>query len=178
LTTAETASGSESAVPNPAEDQSESSDRQASVSETESGELVALEKPVEHWPKKDLLEITFNDLKFDIEKGGDFEDSMLTDKIRQLEGRKIRIRGFMLSSAFKKGLKGFVLLQNDTCPYGGPEALVYHNIMVELSPGQTTEYTIRPLTVEGTFSIRPFPDDGSFRELSVYYVGNAKVEVD
>lgn len=178
MTTAATESGPQSTAPNPAEVPPTAPDGKASSGATDGGELVALEKPVEYWPQKDILEITFNDLKFDIEKGGDFEDSMLTDKIRQLDGRKVRIRGFMLSSAFKQGLKGFVLLQNDTCPYGGPEALVYHNVMIELTPGQTTEYTIRPLTVEGRFAIRPFPDDGSFRELSVFYMGNAKVEVD
>ncbi len=171
-------SGPQPAALNSAEVQPAVPDSQASGGETGAGESVAQAKPVEYWPQRDILEITFNDLKFDIEKGGDFEDSMLTDKIRQLDGRKVRIRGFMLSSAFKTGLKGFVLLQNDTCPYGGPEALVYHNVMIELTPGQTTEYTIRPLTVEGTFAIRPFPDDGSFRELSVYYMGNATVEAD
>ena len=42
-------------------------------------------------------------LEFDIKKGGDFEDAMLTDKIRALHGRRIKIGGFMLSSFKEDG---------------------------------------------------------------------------
>ncbi len=122
----------------------------------------------------EIVDITFDDLKFDIEKGGDFEPSMLTDKIKDLDGRRVRIRGFMLSSFQNHGLKNFVLLQNVNCPFGGPEAYVYHNIIVDLLNDQTVSYSLKPITVEGTLSIRPFPPGGEEKEVSIFHLSGEK----
>ena len=124
------------------------------------------------WPPG-TLGLTFKDVEFDIKKGGDFEDAMLTDKIRALHGRRIKIGGFMLSSFKEDGLSEFVILQNSECPFGGPEALVYHNMMVNLQDGETTSFTLDPVTIEGTLSLRPFPPDRSEKELSIYNITNA-----
>ncbi|MDZ4852909.1 MAG: DUF3299 domain-containing protein [Pirellulaceae bacterium] len=114
-------------------------------------------------------EITFDDLKFDIEKDGIFEDSMLTDSIRALHEKKVRIRGFMLpSSVFQtKGIKNFVLVRdNKECCFG-PGAAIYDCIMVEMAPGKTTDYQdLRVMTVSGVLSIDTesyqFPDGGHY----------------
>ena len=49
-------------------------------------------KPVDP-AKMTLKDITFDDVKFGIEKGGTFDRGMLTPKIEQLNGQLIRIRG-------------------------------------------------------------------------------------
>jgi hypothetical protein len=134
---------------------------------------LAAPEPPEPAGSGPLVDITFNDVKFEIEKGGDFEMSMLTDKIKQLQGKRIRVRGFMLSSFQNHGLKSFVLLQNVNCPFGGPEAYVYHNMMVDLEGGQTTSYTLSPVTVEGVLSIRAFPPEG--KEISIFHIRGEKV---
>lgn len=131
--------------------------------------------PAALWPPG-TLSLTFKDVEFDIKKGGDFEDTMLTGKIRALHGRRIKIGGFMLSSFKEDGLSEFVILQNSECPFGGPEALVYHNMMVNLQDGETTSFTLDPITIEGTLSLRPFPPDRSEKELSIYNITNATLK--
>lgn len=113
-------------------------------------------------------EITFDDLKFDIEKDELFEDAMLTDEIRKLDEKKVRIRGFMLpSSVFQtKGINRFVLVRdNQECCFG-PGAAIYDCIMVDMAPGKTAEYTPRVMTVSGVFSIDTesfqYPDGGHY----------------
>lgn len=111
---------------------------------------------------------TFDDLKFDIEKDGLFEEKMLTDDIRALDKKKIRIRGFMLpSSVFQlKGIKQFVLVRdNQECCFG-PGAAIFDCIMIEMEKDKTCEFNLRPVTVHGTFAIDTesfqYPDGGHY----------------
>src|SRR5436190_7050420 len=57
-----------------------------------------------------VLDLTFDDLKFDIEKGGKFERKMLTDKIEDFKGKKITIRGYILPASIyqQEGIKQFI----------------------------------------------------------------------
>ena len=100
-------------------------------------------------------EITFDDLKFDIEKDGEFKETMLTDDIRKLNEKKVRIRGFMLpSSVFQtKAIKQFVLVRdNQECCFG-PGAAIYDCIMVDMTEGKTTDFNLRVMTVSGVLTI-------------------------
>ncbi len=113
-------------------------------------------------------ELTFDDLKFDIEKDGLFEDSMLTDEIRKLNGTKVRIRGFMLpSSVFQtKGIKQFVLVRdNQECCFG-PGAAIYDCIMIDMTEGKTSDFNLRVMTVSGVLTIDTksyqYPDGGHY----------------
>jgi hypothetical protein len=113
-------------------------------------------------------ELTFDDLKFDIEKDGLFEESMLTDDIRKLNGKTVKIRGFMLpSSVFQtKGIKQFVLVRdNQECCFG-PGAAIYDCIMVDMAAGKTTDFNLRVMTVSGVLTIDTesyqYPDGGHY----------------
>ncbi len=113
-------------------------------------------------------EITFDDLKFDIEKDGLFEESMLRDEIRKLHEKKIKIRGFMLpSSVFQtKGIKQFVLVRdNKECCFG-PGAAIYDCVMVEMAADKTTDFSERVMTVSGIMTIDTetyqYPDGGHY----------------
>jgi hypothetical protein len=113
-------------------------------------------------------ELTFDDLKFDIEKDGLFEEKMLTDDIRKLNGKKVRIRGFMLpSSVFQtKGIKQFVLVRdNQECCFG-PGAAIYDCIMIDMEEGKATDFNLRVMTVSGLLTIDTksyqYPDGGHY----------------
>jgi hypothetical protein len=96
---------------------------------------------------------TFDDLRFDIQPGDPFHRDMLPDAIEAMAGQRIRIRGYILPTAQKRGIKTFVLVRdNQECCFG-PGAALYDCILVEMKPGKTAEYTIRPVAVEGTFDI-------------------------
>ena len=49
-----------------------------------------------------------------------------------------------------------------------PGAALYDCILVEMQPGKTADFTIRPIAVEGTFDIREFAVDG--KHLAIYHM--------
>ena len=128
-------------------------------------------RPRSRLRKGGICDITFDDLEFDIEPDEDFEDAMLTDSIRALDGQKIIVRGFILgSSVFRQtGIRQFVLVRdNQQCCFG-PGAKIYHNMQVEMAEGQTADFSIRPITLQGTFRIKPWrAEDGKC--YSVFHV--------
>jgi hypothetical protein len=106
-------------------------------------------------------EYTFDDLKFEIERGGAFKEEMLTDTIRSLNKKTMRIRGYILpTSVFQqKGIKQFVLVRdNQECCFG-PGAMIYDCIIVEMQEGKSADFATRPVTVQGRFEI----DSNSYR---------------
>ena len=99
-------------------------------------------------------EVSFDDIKFEMEKGSDFEREMLTKKIEGYAGRRIRIRGYILPSFRQKGIKQFVLVRDNMECCFGPGAALFDAIIVRMAPGKTTSFSVRPVAVEGTFSIQ------------------------
>lgn len=109
-------------------------------------------------------EITFDDLKFDIEKDEPFEREKLTDLIERLNGKRVKLRGYILpSTLFKEtDIEQFVLVRdNQECCFG-PGAALFDCVIVEMAPGRTTDFVTRPVTVEGNFKIQEYKyPDGS-----------------
>lgn len=100
-------------------------------------------------------EINFDDLKFELAKDAPFEDAMLTDAIRALEGTKVKLRGYILPSTLfsETNISQFVLVRdNQECCFG-PGAALFDCVMVQMVAGKTTDFVTRPITVEGTFVI-------------------------
>jgi hypothetical protein len=105
-------------------------------------------------PTKD---ITFDDIKFDIEKDAKFERSMLTPKIEELAGSKVRIRGYILPTFQQSGIRNFVLVRDNMECCFGPGAAIYDCIIVDMVAG-STEFSTRPVTVEGELTLREVLD--------------------
>lgn len=111
---------------------------------------------------------TFDDIRFDMTAGAKFRRSMLTKEIEELAGQKIRIRGYILPTPQQHGIKQFVLVRdNQECCFG-PGAALYDCILVEMKPGNTANFTIRPIAVEGTFDVRQFTVDD--KDLAIYHM--------
>jgi hypothetical protein len=99
--------------------------------------------------------ISFDTIKFPMEKQELFKPTMLTPQIKALDGRKVKIRGFMLPSFINDGLKYFVLVRdNQECCFG-PGAALFDAIHIDLADGVTAEYSYPPIAVEGVFHIDP-----------------------
>jgi hypothetical protein len=125
----------------------------------------------------DVLDITFDDLELEMEKGAEFESEMLTPKIEDLHGKRVILRGFILAASVftQRGIKQFVLIRdNQQCCFG-PGAYIYHNVQVDMEEGQTANFTIRPVTAAGLFSIKPWygPDGKCY---SVYHLKASRVK--
>ncbi|MDA8745750.1 DUF3299 domain-containing protein [Rubripirellula amarantea] len=100
-------------------------------------------------------EINFDDLKFEIEKDQAFEPSQLNADVQALNGKKVKLRGYILPATLYKetGIDQFVLVRdNQECCFG-PGAALFDCVMIEMEPGRTTDFVTRPVTVEGKFEI-------------------------
>ena len=129
-------------------------------------------------PKVDaagIMESTFDDLKFPMEKTAMFERSMLTPKVQSLFGNRIRLRGYMFPTPQKRGIKQFVLVRDNMECCFGPGAALYDCVLVTMEPGATTEYSIRPIAVEGEFRVEELmgPDG---RPLAIYQMKGEAVK--
>jgi hypothetical protein len=120
-----------------------------------------------------VTESSFDDIKFPMEKMQKFERSMLTPKVQSLFDKRIRIRGYMYPTLRKRGLTQFVLVRDNLECCFGPGAALYDCVLVKMAPGQTAEYSIRPIAVEGAFRFEEMTGpDG--RTLAIYQmVGDA-----
>lgn len=118
---------------------------------------------------------TFDDLRFDIQPGDPFHREMLTKEIVALDGQPIRIRGYILPTPQKRGIKQFVLVRdNQECCFG-PGAALFDCILVDMKEGSTAEFTIRPVAVTGTFHIEEFKGpDG--QHLAIYSIAGETVK--
>jgi hypothetical protein len=82
-----------------------------------------------------------------------FDRRMLTDRIEQLHGRDVRIRGYILPSFRQRGITEFVLVRDNLECCFGPGAALFDCIVVRMEPGRDISYTVRPVTVEGAFAV-------------------------
>jgi hypothetical protein len=118
---------------------------------------------------------TFDDLRFEMAVGAPYRREMLTEAIHALDGQRIRIRGYILPTPQKRGIKQFVLVRdNQQCCFG-PGAALFDCILVEMQEGDTAEYTIRPVAVTGTFNIQEIlGPDGQY--LAIYHIAGESVK--
>ncbi len=120
--------------------------------------------------------ITFETLSFDIKPDAAYEPKMLTDDIRKLVGKRVEIRGWIEESSIFRtdGIREFIFVRHNLDCCFGPGAPIYDCMQVNLAPGQTTRFTVRPITIEGTFDIDPIEDED--RLWVLYRLKDAKVK--
>jgi hypothetical protein len=119
--------------------------------------------------------ITFDDIKIDIKKGQAFKRSMLTDKVQEIDGSAVSLRGYILPSFQQKGITQFVLVRDNMECCFGPGAALYDCVVVEMEKGKSTSYTVRPVTVEGEFTVDELVGpDGT--HLAIYHIRGLSVK--
>ncbi|MEX2111859.1 MAG: hypothetical protein WD845_01655, partial [Pirellulales bacterium] len=88
-------------------------------------------------------EITFDDIKLEMMKGDPYDASLLTDKIKAFDGKRIKIRGFILPGFQQNGIKQFVLVRDNMECCFGPGAMLHDCVLVEMVPPAETSFTVR-----------------------------------
>jgi hypothetical protein len=136
-------------------------------------ELMAAERKTPAGPVK---EITFDDIKLDMKKEDPYTPTLLTDKIKGLDGKGIRIRGYILPSFQQTGIKQFVLVRDNMECCFGPGAMLHDCILVEMVGPASANFTVRPVSVEGTFSIREVKDPTNGKYLAIYHLDGMQVK--
>ena len=94
--------------------------------------------------------------------------------LKELDGRRIRIRGFMFPQFQETGIPAFLMARdNQICCFGG-EAKIYDLFPVFMRKGVTTDYILnRPFDVVGVFHIDTIVDEGELYQL--YRIDDAVV---
>ncbi len=121
------------------------------------------------------IAITFDDLQLEMKEDSAFNSSMLTTRVKALDGRRVRIRGFIYPAVLQQtGITKFPLIKNTQCKFG-PGGLAHHIILVDLRPGLSTSFTVRPIAIEGLLTVRPFngPDGTTW---TIYHMAGDKVD--
>ena len=120
-------------------------------------------------------EITFDTVKFEMKVGDPFERTMLSESIEKLSGNNVRIRGYILPSFRQRGITQFVLVRDNMECCFGPGAALCDSIVVDMEASKSIEYTIRPVAVEGEFTVREWvgPDG---KHLAIYHLLGRAVE--
>lgn len=132
------------------------------------------EFPAKTQPPK-TFDLTFDDLKFDMKKGSRFARTLLTPKINSYDNSTVRLRGYIRPSFSQSGLTKFIFVRdNKECCFG-PGAAIFDCVLVRLQKGTETDYTVRPVTIQGRFSLKEYkgPDGNVW---SIYRMTDAEVK--
>lgn len=101
-------------------------------------------------------------------------DKYFPDWLRQLDGQRIRIRGFMYPQFESTGIERFVLARDNQICCFGRDPKVYDLIEVTMAPGRTTDFILgRPFDVVGIFHIELVAEGG--KPLGLYRIEDALV---
>ncbi len=120
-------------------------------------------------------DITFDDIKLEMQKGDPFTRDLLPARVTALERQPVRIRGYILPSFQQSGLTQFVLVRdNQECCFG-PGAALHDCVVVRMQPGRTAEFSIRPVAVAGRFRVEELrgPDG---KHLAIYALDGERVQ--
>lgn len=138
-------------------------------------DAAAPSKPAAKGETPATKEVTFDEIKLDMKKEDPFDLSKLTDKVKNLDGKPIRIRGFILPGYQQSGIKQFILVRDNMECCFGPGALLHDCVLVEMIAPATTSFTTRPISVEGIFSVREVKGpDG--KHLAIYHLDGTEVQ--
>jgi hypothetical protein len=121
------------------------------------------------------LKVTWEQLDLPIPPDANFEPWMMTTRVQALDGRQVRIEGFMFGGLLQtSGIRSFPLLREKDCPFG-QGGQPHHAINVELAGKLRTAYTIEPVTVEGTLHVRPWQGPNG-KTWAIYQMDVTKIE--
>jgi hypothetical protein len=113
------------------------------------------------------LRLTYDDL--DLEKILNMKKAvveapkLMPEWMKDLDGKKVRLRGYMLPTFEQDGIGRFILCRDTGACCFGPNPTIYYLVEVTMKPGTTTSYIEnRPFDVEGTFKIdlQAIPETG------------------
>jgi len=105
----------------------------------------------------DVIEISFEDVNLGMPVGAAFRPFMLTDRAKSLNGKRVRIKGFVMASDRIKGMKEFVLLRNTECKFG-PGGQADHLLRVFMRKNETASYRSKPVSIEGILRLNVYPN--------------------
>lgn len=96
--------------------------------------------------------------------------------LKGLNGKRVRIRGFMKPGLLMTGIPQFMLVRDTGLCCFGPKGKVYDMMAVTLKEGTTTDYIeLRPFDVVGNFRIELLQDEDEGVIFGLYYIDDAEI---
>lgn len=141
-------------------------------------ELLVPEKDFKIEGKPPGLRVSYDDLDLlkvlNMEPVPDNATEFFPDWLTHLNGKQVRIRGFMYPTFEATGIEQFVLARDNQICCFGRDPKVYDLIAVQLESGRTTDYIPnRPFDVMGTFRIEMLAERG--KPMGLYWLEGARV---
>ena len=123
----------------------------------------------------DAEKITFEDIVLGMQADVVFRDFMLTDRAKELDGKRVSIAGYMHGGVEStRNIREFILLRNTECKFG-PGGQADHLARVFLQADHKAKFTKDSVKVEGTLKIEPYVGtDGN--TWSIYRLEDARVK--
>lgn len=125
-----------------------------------------------------VINVELDDLELKIDRKSTFALKDVPTEIRRLHGRRVRLHGYMYPSFKEFGLTKF-LFNSETRKKSFllttelERVPVHFLIPVSLRAGTTTDYSQKPIAVEGRFVIRAEMSEGTL--IFVYRIDDATV---
>lgn len=96
--------------------------------------------------------------------------------LRGLNGKKVRLRGFMKPHEISTGFRRFIFVKDTGLCCFGPAGKIYDLIQVTLQKGTTTDYIeLTPFDVIGTFRIEVAALDDTQEVYELFHIDDAKI---
>lgn len=96
--------------------------------------------------------------------------------LKELNGKPIRIRGFMYPTFEPSGIEQFVLARDNQICCFGRDPKIYDLIAIQMKSGKTTNYIPnRPFDVAGIFRIEMLEEGG--KPLGLYWISDAEISL-
>ncbi len=142
-------------------------------------EILVKDKKFQTEPKTGALRVSFDDL--DLLKVCNMEPvvenavDLMPDWLKGLNGKTVRIRGFMYPTYETEGIERFVLARDNQICCFGRDPKVYDLVQIDMKPGKTTSYipATRAFDVVGTLKIQMLAQDG--KPYGLYLIDQAIV---
>ena len=94
--------------------------------------------------------------------------NLMPDWLKALDGRRIRIRGFMYPNELESGIEHFILARDNQICCFGRNPKIYDVFWIHVREGKTTDYILgRPFDVVGVFHIQPIVEEDKLYQLYV-----------
>jgi hypothetical protein len=125
---------------------------------------------------KEPIPVDWEMLELPLGEDNSFEPWMVTRRVEQLAGKRIRIKGLIYAGGLSQrgNIREFPLIREVGCQFGNG-APAWHVIMVELEGKLRTEYKTEPITLEGILRVKPY-NGADGKTWSVYHLQGTKVE--
>lgn len=142
-------------------------------------ELLIPEKTFRRDASSKALRVSYDDLDLlkvlNLEPVTDNAVELMPTWLKELDGQRIRIRGFMYPTFEAEGIEMFALARDNQICCFGRDPKVYDLVQVDLREGRTTEYIppTRAFDVVGKFKIKMATEDGKPYEL--YHLQDAEI---